>query len=187
MAIEIELKAHVENYDELKLLLKEKAEYLYAFEKEDNYWKGADLPKSGLRLRSEKRTHPDGTEESVALATYKFKEVREGIEVNDEREFSVDSAAQLENLLKLLALQPCNSKQKIGWAFTHKGITAELLEVKGLGWFLELEITGINAADSNSNENFAEGKKRLLDFLDSLDIKREAIESRFYMEMLREN
>ena len=38
MSIEIELKAHVENCQALKLLLSKKAEYKRAFEKDDTYW-----------------------------------------------------------------------------------------------------------------------------------------------------
>ena len=192
MATEIELKAHVHNSEELKLLLSKKAEYLYAFEKRDNYWfaEKPGLPPSGLRIRTEKRCFPDGNEESLTMATYKVKEVRDGIEINDEREFSVEPAFVLEDFLKLLGLKPVRSKEKRGWAFSKNGLTAELAEVKGLGWFVELEIIVTAEGDTvhagNTDGIFAQEKKRLLDFLDSLGITREAIESRFYSEMLAE-
>lgn len=187
MAAEIELKAHVQDIEKLRKLLSEKAEYLYAFEKEDNYWFGAAaLPRSGLRVRREKRTYPDGRDESSTLATYKIKEVRDGIEINDEQEFTVEPALEFEKFLSIVGLKPGVSKQKRGWAFSGRGINAELLEVKGLDWFLELEII-VNdpEAVSNRKEAFADEKKRLLDFLDCLGIEKEAIESRFYTDMLR--
>jgi adenylate cyclase class IV len=48
---------------------------------------------------------------------------------------------------------------------------------------LEIIVNTIND-DITIEEVFVQGKKKLLDFLDSLGIKREAIESRFYSDML---
>jgi len=206
MVTEIELKAHVHNSEELRLLLLEKAEYLYGFEKKDKYWfaeesalqggsaflrcddvkcPGAGLSPSGLRIRCEKRSYPDGKEESLTLATYKKKELKDGIEVNDEREFTVNPASEFEEFLKRLGLKPERSKEKRGWAFSKNGIITELVEVKGLGWFVELEII-VNAMNGElmNEEAFAQGKKSLMDLLFDLGVTKEAIESRFYSEML---
>ena len=184
MATEIELKAHVRNSDELRLTLSGKAEYLYSFEKKDCYWlaENSDLPSSGLRVRSEKRILPDGREVFLCLATYKNKEVRDEIEINEEREFSVEPPFEFEEFLRKLWLRPVRSKEKRGWAFSKTGITAELVEVKTLGWFVELEIL----THTTNEETFAQGKKRLLDFLAEIDVAKDAIESRLYSEMLYE-
>ena len=185
MATEIELKAHVEEAKSLRSLLSEKAEFKFTFEKEDTYF----FP-TRLRLRSERRTLPDETEEFKTLLTRKQKEVRDGIEFNDEKEFEIrpsahGTAAEFRELLEALGLRPLSSKRKRGWTFFQDDITAELLEVTGLGWFLELEILAENNNDSiETNKRFEEERQRLLDFLDSLGIPREAIESRFYSEML---
>jgi len=195
MATEIELKVHVKNFEVLRLLLLEKANYHYSFEKDDNYWFPQEyppsdqlrgtLPLSGLRIRRESRIFPDETAESLTLVTYKTKEVRDGVEINDEREFSVDPAPLFEELLKRMGFKPGISKHKQGWAFSREGIGAELLEVKGLGWFLELEIIVDEIPDGERREEtLAKGRKRLLDLLDSFGIERGAIESRFYSEML---
>ena len=194
MATEIELKAHVKDSEALKRILFEKTEYLGAFEKKDIYWYPAgdhssrawNLPPSGLRLRLEKRSYPNGTEENATFATYKMKEVRDGIEINNEREFEVRTSPSqgepaFEEFLRRMGLKPGAAKRKRGWAFSLEGITAELVDVEGLGWFVELEIL----ADNSSEETFAEGKKRLLKLLDELGVGREAIEDRFYTEMLR--
>jgi len=184
MATEIELKAHVANSEALKLLLGKKAEYRSAFEKEDGYWFTAwpsGLSSSGLRVRREKRTFPDGTVESATLVTFKNKEVRDGVEINDEREFEANSFQVFEELLGRIGLKQGAAKKKRGWTFTCDGITAELTEVESLGWFVELEIL----ADNDLEETVAKAKKRLWDFFDGLNIGRQAIESRFYTEMLR--
>ena len=195
MVTEIELKAHVQNSEALKLLLQKNAIFLFFFEKNDNYWiqttpyvtKNPPLApfSSGLRIRRERRTLPDGTIESLSLATYKIKEVRDGVEINEEREFAVDPASGFEEFLIHMGFVSGISKQKRGCAFSREGISAELLEVKGLGWFLELEIIIEDIKAGNKREEAAaQAKKRLLAFLDSLGIEREAIESRFYSEML---
>jgi predicted adenylyl cyclase CyaB len=193
MVKEIELKAHVGNSEALKRLLSEKAEYTCAFEKEDVYWYGGGDRVFGvqkIRVRKEKRRLADGTEESRCVVTYKSKERNDGFEVNDELEFEVNPAEGFEEFLGKAGLKLGARKSKRGWAFSKAGITAELVEVDDLGWFIELEILkSISIAvgsviDNGQEEIIAEGKKHLLAFLDDLGIEREAIEQRFYLEML---
>jgi adenylate cyclase class 2 len=199
LAIEIELKAHVKDSEALKRLLFEKAEYLCAFEKEDIYYfplnplSISNFPRSGTRLRGESKTFPDGTVMKAIYVTYKTKEVRDGIEVNDEKEFEVHSAqcspiVVFDEFLKMVGLNPGFSKHKRGWAFSKDEINAELSEVEKLGWFLEIEIV-LDDVESNTTIDAAiieEKKKMLMDFLSDLGIEKDAIESRYYSEMLKE-
>jgi adenylate cyclase class 2 len=194
LAVEIELKAHVKDSEALKLLLLSKAQYLCSFEKEDTYYFPAgnsDIPKSGIRLRAESKTGHDGSEKKTVYATYKTKEVRDGVEINDEKEFEVCSSQNgaipaFYEFLKLVGLSPGYSKRKKGWAFFKDGINAELLEVEKLGWFLELEIVVADIeAPENKDAIVNEKKKQLMGFLSSLGIEKEAIESRYYSEMLK--
>ena len=218
MATEIELKAHMskthasQEVESLRSILSEKADYKFAFEKEDTYFFPSGASESfpsGLRLRSERRTLPDGTEEFETLLTHKRKKVRDGVEQNDEKEFEIrpsscrtalnqaavnQTAAEFRELLEALGLRPLTSKRKQGWAFSRNGIIAELLEVTTLGWFLELEIIAADSHENNGQgtgidpeQSYAEGRQRLLDFLDSTGLARETIESRFYSEMLKDN
>ena len=190
MATEIEVKAHVHDSKALKALLHEKAEYSGAFEKDDTYWVFAPelrtpaVPSSRVRLRREKRSLPDGSGESVTLVTYKTKEVRDGIEINDELEFEVTPGPEFERFLKTMGFKPGFYKQKRGWGFSRGEISAELVEVEKLGWFIELEIL-VDAMEAGEREKtVAEGREKLLGFLAALGIGREAIESRYYTEML---
>lgn len=188
MTMEIELKAHVRDYEALRLILIEKSEYRMIFEKEDQYWfleKTPDFPPFSLRMRRETRGLPDGTKETLTFATYKIKQVKDGIEINDEREFEIRSSsgpgeAEFEELLRRLRLKPGINKRKKGWSFLWEDITAELTEVEGLGWFIELELL----ADNNREDTVALGREKLLNFLDKIGVERTAIESRFYSEML---
>jgi len=195
LAIEIELKAHIKDSEALKRLISKKAEYLCAFEKDDTYYfplGNSDIPRSGIRLRGESKTFPDGTIKKTAYVTYKTKEVRDGIEVNNEKEFEVCSSQYspvivFDEFLKMTGLAPGFSKHKKGWAFSKDGINAELLEVEKLGWFLEMEIV-VNDVDIDALKDniIEERKKQLLEFLSDLDIEKDAIESRYYSEMLEE-
>ena len=191
MATEIELKAHVRDSGALKALLHEKAEYSGAFEKDDTYWARAappapDAPALRLRVRRQKRTLPDGSAASATVATYKAKEVRGGLEVNDELEFEVSPGPEFEGFLKSMGFAPGISKRKRGWDFSRDGITAELAEVEGLGWFIELEILASGIDAGSLEETVEAAREKLLGFLDELGIGREAIESRYYTEMLKE-
>ena len=224
-ATEIELKAHVNDIEALRTLLLQKAEYLGAFEKEDTYWvpKEPDMQEStqdetgsvktrrssGLRVRKEKRTLPDGTEKSVILVTKKAKEMQDNIEVNKEDEFEISTSEEQDFKKQLIkeGLKPASGKRKQGWAFNHNKITAELVEVEGLGWFIELEILfksgiefmsymgaerhdggpiSIDNIDKARTKIIAETEKKLKDFLSSLGIAEDAIEPRYYSKMLAE-
>jgi adenylate cyclase class 2 len=189
MPIEIELKVRVEDPDALK----ERVSLLaprppLSFEKEDCYWTGGnggeDPKRPVVRLRKEGIARPGGETEERALVTYKIKEVREGIEINDEREFAVSDPACFEGLLRRLGLEPGIRKNKRGWAWTVDNLHAELCEVSGpkrsLGWFLEIEILAADAGEPV----VADSRKKLLDFLEKIDMPRDRIEERYYSDLL---
>ncbi|MDR1863405.1 MAG: class IV adenylate cyclase [Treponema sp.] len=182
---EIELKARVENPERLKTRLEALAVYRGAFEKEDAYWfpqkPAPAIPPSGIRVRREKDVSPGGESSVIIHVTYKAKEVRKGIEINDEREFDVSQAKEFEDLIGLLGCEKGISKKKKGWAYSRGRINAELCEVEGLGWFIELEIL----SDKKDGETLDGAGKELLLFLGDLGIGEEALESRYYTEMLR--
>jgi adenylate cyclase class 2 len=181
---EIELKAHVKNLDTVKSRLETLAVYKGSFEKEDAYWfpqtAGSPLPPSGLRVRKEKDRTPEGTVSAVVHVTYKIKEVREGMEINDEKEFELSQAAEFEDLITMLGLKKGREKTKKGFAYACKRINAELCEVEGLGWFIELEIL----SENRDRAAVDRARKELLGFLGALGIGEEALESRYYTEML---
>lgn len=181
---EIELKARAENPEALKTRLEALGEYRGAFEKEDAYWfpqeTGFPVP-SGIRVRREKDTLPGGESAAAVHVTYKLKEVRNGIEINDEREFDVSGAEEFEGLLSILMFTRGIAKKKRGWAYRRGRINAELCEVDGLGWFIELEILSAK----RDGETLDRAREELLSFLGDLGIGEGALESRYYTEMLK--
>jgi adenylate cyclase class 2 len=188
MAVEIELKAWVDDRFAVKEKLDALAFYNGEFLKNDTYWKREDtgakaeaFPFSGVRVRKESGADAEGKAYSVITVTYKSKETRDGVEVNDEREFSVSGAEAFEELLGRLGLKPAVSKRKSGFSWNYDGITAELTETAGLGWFAELEII----AGSGDAETVRTARRRLLELLAKIGISEERIEPRYYTELLR--
>jgi adenylate cyclase class IV len=109
--VEIELKLHVEDPQDCRKRLEALAGTGTAFFKDDAYWfplyggkspSSADdgLSSSGLRVRREER---EGT--SRIILTFKTKEKREGIEINDEKELETSGdSGVLEELLRRIQL-----------------------------------------------------------------------------------
>jgi adenylate cyclase class 2 len=207
MAIEIELKAWVDAPETLKQILGRVlvgdvvtvapiARFTGAFDKEDTYWypiagTHTSLPTSGVRIRVEMLSLLAGEEGvKTTLVTYKTKELRNDIEVNNEREFTVSDTAIFEELLSALGLAPGVRKHKHGWAWMYNesaggiltNITVELAFVEQLGYFVELEIL----ARDDAPETVACSRARLLALLERLGIDKTRIETRYYTEMLKE-
>lgn len=186
MAIEIELKAWADDPNALRSRLFSLAGGGISFEKADSYWffsgAGRSVLPSGVRIRRETKTDPAGRVSCELWVTFKVKEVREGLEINDEREFSVSDGAAFEALLRRLGLEKGMEKTKRGRAWNCEGIAAELTEVEGLGWFVELEII----AGDDSGGTVAAARARLLALLEKIGVPTDRIEPRYYTEMLRQ-
>jgi adenylate cyclase class 2 len=188
MPFEIELKASVEDPRALEERISLLAPPAFSFEKDDCYWTaGGEREghlRSDVRLRRERIVCPAGETEEKVLVTYKTKEIREGIEVNDEREFVVSDAAAFEDLLRRLGLKPGIRKHKQGRTWTLDAANVELCEVSGprrsLGWFLEIEIL-VDNVDSSVE---AAARQKLLGILEKVGVPRSCIEERLYSELL---
>ncbi|MDR2662737.1 MAG: CYTH domain-containing protein [Treponema sp.] len=128
---EIELKARVPRWRDCRRRLTELAGGGSSLVKDDGYWFPAAAPgASGLRVRRE-HTGGEGQTAEHTLVTYKTKERREGIEINDEHEFEVSDGAVFEELLERLGLEKRIAKHKTGWVWRYGGINAELVKVSG--------------------------------------------------------
>jgi adenylate cyclase class 2 len=195
MSIEIELKARLDDYAPVKERLSAAGSYCRSYKKCDSYWlpaqpaAGMSVPASGVRVRRDSGIDAEGASHESVVATYKTKEISGGIEVNQEREFTVSDAGLFEELLERLGLRRAICKEKEGWAWTippqtaeQSPILAELSLVAGLGWFLEIEIM---AAD-DGEQTVEESRGRLYALLEQLKIPAERIESRPYTVMLKE-
>lgn len=141
---------------------------------------GSHVDASGSPVKV--RIREEGGETTV---TYKKKEVRGTVEVNDEREFRVDDRVPLEALLGDLGFVPDSSKEKRtkSWTCaTPEGFdaTIELSLVGPLGWFVEIEIL----KDDPDEAETKRATEALGGLLARCGVDEREIEPRYYTEML---
>ncbi len=188
MGLEVELKAHVQDY----ALLKQSIEALPGISsvlcehKEDTYFSriGED---AHFRMRLVQMGPSFEEMQGTLVFTYKNKTLKEGIEVNEELEFSSPSDQAPSALKFFLGLgnEIYITKTKKGYIYTFfvssklPLLTIELVEVIGLGWFIEMEFV---LEDASLIDRARDG---LLLVLDLLCVPRSAIEDRYYMHLLK--
>lgn len=196
MPIEIELKAWLDDHEQVKKRLFSLGRFARSFEKNDTYWlptqndnSGMSIPFSGLRVRRERSTGSGDVEQRAFMVTTKKKRIMGKIEVNDEREFAVSSADFFEDMLCDLGLSKAMQKKKSGWDWQiptetkgRQPINVEISMVNDLGWFLEIELF----AKDDSEQSIEEGRGELFSLLAKLEVPEEKIETRPYSVLLRD-
>jgi predicted adenylyl cyclase CyaB len=138
--LEIELKARVED-PALVALIERRLDAVLAYagevDKKDEYWSiplaDSIIPSSGFRLRI--RTEPSRT-----TVTFKEKTYDGNVEVNHEVEFGVLDPEAFKLFLGKMSAKFVYEKSKKGKKWKDgDGMLAELVDVDGLGIFLEVE------------------------------------------------
>ena len=206
---EIELKAHVENRREVARALDSFAEYSGALTKRDTYYRlplvcvptGTETSSSkraDVKVYAEEQSHIgcrirktvyEKTGETKITFTYKRKGLRKdadgiAIEVNDEKECTLSDTDAIESFIKDAGGGISHVKEKIikeWYAETEAGAAhIELCTVPPLGDFLEIEVL---AKDDAHTEN---AKRAIMSIFKNCGIDENAIESRYYSDMLDE-
>ncbi len=188
MSFEIEAKVRIENGEELErltVLLDQQGRLGEEFHKRDIYYApdGADFTHEKadtdmlIRLRYTGRDNDDR-----AIVTKKVKSFSGNVEVNRETEFTVEPAASFTDLLLSLGYRSYIEKEKRGRSYHFSGALIELCNVRGLGWFIEIEILVPDEGEEVKREYTVE---KLMGVFDILGISRERMEPRYYIEMLR--
>jgi adenylate cyclase class 2 len=181
--IEVELKAHLADPEGTRERVAGFSRFVGAFEKSDAYWHGPDWRfargTKGFRVR---------TEEGRTVVTFKTKRCEGDMEINREREFEVMDASALEEFFHRLGCEPFYTKKKTGTRHevpsegAGRPITIEVLEVEGLGPFIEIEAL----LDDEAPESVALAQGEIRGLLARSGVGEEAIESRYYSELLIE-
>lgn len=174
MASEIEIKANVSDKDKLLSLLLEKAKFKKKYYKKDIYYKKNQIVfdiNECVRLRKERGSY---------TFCAKTRNMTDGIEINDEREMPV-TKTKAKTIIRfiedVLCMKEFVVKEKKGRAFTYKNTLIEISSVKGLGDYVEIEIT---------DESKVEGDKVffLKSILREFDISENDIETAPYIVLL---
>jgi predicted adenylyl cyclase CyaB len=188
MSFETEIKAHVQ--EDMVETVKNKLKCFPScvehgdISKFDVYW--SDSEEGDPLFRTRKETCNGKTDVLFTAKPSKSK-TKTGTEKNVELEFEA-SGDQWERILEFVkgtGYKVCRIKWKTGWHCTieHKGfeIHAELLEVRYLGWFLEMEI----CTESDADLDFIAADKALREVLAQMGINQSAVEPLGYNKMLR--
>ncbi len=174
MAFEIEIKAHA------RAGLKDRIDAYCAAEgeaviKDDTYYcfPGDERPRFRIRRENDR-----------ILVSAKRNLRLDGLECNREVEFWHDDAGDLDvmhEMALMLGNEVLIHKHKAGWSWMKGEVHIELLDVRHLGWFLEMEvISAVDGIEANSAHY-----ESLFRILHDLGLNDDAIEPRSYQEMLR--
>ena len=186
MGFEVEIKAHVSE-DNVPLIRSffdnnKEASFCGCTDKQDVYWAKNETDPPMFRTRLEKTDN--GAE--VLFTSKPLKKKDYLTEYNVENEFSAGSD-QWEDVLHFvsgLGLKVCRRKWKkgYGWFVDVDGfrIHAELLEVRFLGWFLEMEICSKNEDDIDK----AAAEKALFKLLKKAGVSEKNVEPVGYNKLL---
>lgn len=180
---EVELKARISDIQSVKANLSTFASYKKHIDKSDEYFH-LDTTKNpgGVTVRFRRETYEDGTQSDIFC--YKRKEMRDGVEVNDERETVVLDSYPILTMLTDAGFAQTLKKHKISDLYTYQtpyGLcNIEICNVETLGDFLEIEIL----TSDNDESLIASIKGQIRKILFRCGIEESAIEPRYYKELL---
>ncbi|GMO51099.1 MAG: hypothetical protein Pg6C_15590 [Treponemataceae bacterium] len=200
---EIELKARVRDYDAVKNAVDEFAHYIGFADKSDIYFR---YEQAGVTVRIRTQDFCAFQHDSPAangknaiampvrthFVTYKRKELRKpeagkdgkqsaSIEVNDEKEFTVDDPEPLKALLQDIGFKVKLVKHKTARKWTYGCAVIELCAVEPLGDFLEIEVM----RESNNDENVARARAEIESVMTRAGVSPGDIEERYYSDLLK--
>ena len=176
---EVELKAHVYDVKSVKEKLDSFAVYADSCSKEDSYYVNQT---NGIQVRLRHELYDD--KESLVV-TYKKKTKKTSqdgsvFEVNEEKEFVIDSQSSFEAFIFDAGFSVLRKKQKKVSQWKFEDALLELCNVPPLGDFLEIEIL----CSDNDEETVSVANQKLLKLLDDCGIQRKEIEPLFYNQLL---
>ncbi len=184
---EIELKAW--NYDAEKTenALKTFARFTGTSFKSDRYFIQQNPPYEELRLRAQKDSPADGNGNDSApnctyWVTHKKRFKKNGIEQNEETEFSVSDGAAFEKILYTIGFKLKRTKEKKTGNWYYENFHIETVELTGLGSFIEIETVLPNPNETQIEE----AKQQLLQVLQKCQINAHYIEEKSYSKLLDE-
>ncbi|MEW5818095.1 MAG: class IV adenylate cyclase, partial [Spirochaetota bacterium] len=132
MAVEVELKAWVDDKARVENWLNENCTFIRSYEKDDIYFAPEDdvIKRLSFRLRREGKD---------SIVTIKEKAIVAGLEENIETEFSVSDGDAFVGFVTALGFKSYVRKRKRGKEYLSGGLRIELSDVECLGTFIEVE------------------------------------------------
>lgn len=192
--IEIEAKAPISQPEPLRILLEQRFGVGELLHKEDTYYCHSQY--EDIRIRRNMVTSVADKEsplEQAGVLTMKVKTLSRGLECNHEVELGIDSVERGEALLELLGYTAYIHKKKLGYRWESGPLVYELMEVVGLGWFLEIEAVipeSESEHDLESTDTSILGEEQagrlVVNAFADLGISEDQFEERYYTDILGE-
>lgn len=176
---EIELKAWVLDTKKVKQKLDSFSEYQGFSTKKDFYWYNQE---EEIRIRNQSFCDKNNSSPlNEIIVTYKKKELRGAVEVNDETEFTVSSKESFEKLLKGLGFKIKITKEKSTYNWIWKDYHIELATIEKVGDFLEIE----TLCEKNDEETSIFHTNKIKEIFTKCEIDQCEIEKRYYSYMIK--
>ncbi len=172
---EVELKARVKDPAAMRQKIKKIAEFVKKIKKIDNYYtlEKKGYPAKSLRIRDQGSFHLVNFKKRVSY--------HQGIHTKKETEFNLQDIKGFLAVLKEFGFRLWIKKHKeseIYRYYKHKSAHIELNHLRGLGWFVEVEILTVNRV--------SEARKIILAISKRLGINTKDIEKKGYTKLLWE-
>ena len=173
--IEVEIKAHIADTAAVGKRLHPLADYLGVIDRRDSYYTLlTPYGERAFRIRNQ------GTQ---VLCTTKERTVVENVEVNREMEFQITDPTSFRRFMKSMGAHLLIQKRKVGHSWRWGRYTVEVVEVEGLGGFIEIEC--LVAPPDYTPAQHTHIVKEFYTLLDLLEIAPSQVEPQRYIDMLR--
>ncbi|MBO5770149.1 MAG: class IV adenylate cyclase [Spirochaetales bacterium] len=172
---EVEIKVWADDFDRIKGYFDSVAGCGHPVNKEDYYFRRPGETVQALRIRNNNGV--------LEITTKKNSKNERGEENNYEYEFEspLDQLEKAKDFFFCLGYEHYFDKIKNGFDWSYKGIHVELLDVKNVGVFLEMEaLIPFDADDELVQKNVAV----LYSILDEVGLSRDRIEKRSYRSLI---
>lgn len=165
--VEAKVKLSPKDVKRLRQVLPKMAKFKKKTRKRDQYI--GYHPQYSFRIRSE---------EEAPTLHLKRKKMKQGIEMNDEIDLSIQSSKAALNLLRKVGIKMPLKKIKRGEVYQYGRNQIELNYISKLGYFLEIE----NVVESEAQ--IPQAKKELFEVFKTLGFKPKDFEHKYYLELL---
>lgn len=165
--IEVEIKARINDLENIKKKLEHNAKLKRQYNKNDVYFKKEDFI---VRIR----------EDQQYVVTFKTKKIEDCMEVSEENEFVIENENVFIKMLQVIGFKEYFRKVKTGAEYHTDSLNLDLSLVNNLGWFLEIEKL------VEKTEDIGSAKKEIVNMLKKLNLE-DDIEVRTYEQLILEN
>jgi len=180
--IEVEVKAHVNDFNSVKnALAKLDAELIKTELQDDIYFNAPhrDFAKTDEALRIRKVTQPglENSKYEKLILTYKGAKMDAVSKTRKEIEVEIEDLEKMSSILENIGLIPVANVNKKRVIYHYHSFIISLDEVRDVGTFVEIE------TEANEGENFEDSVEKIFEIYKKIGIT-DGFERRSYLELM---